>query len=98
MNKLILMLCATLFVTGLVTACSSTGDQPDYLSAQVAAHNETADEGDKIICKYVKDTGTFIKKKRCRSVSQIKEEREAAQQTMGDIMSGGTNSASSGQN
>lgn len=91
--KILFTLCLSL----ILSACASSGDEPDYLAAQVAAHNQTADKGDQIICKYVKDTGTFIKKKRCRTADQIKEEQEDAQRTMGNIMSGGTNS-SSGEN
>ena len=81
----------------LLGGCAASGKQPDYLGAQVAAHNKTADEGDKIVCKYVKETGTFIKKRRCRTVTQLEQEREAAQRTMDQVMSGGTNS-SSGEN
>tara|TARA_R110002072_G_scaffold1780_9_gene14740 strand:+ start:20792 stop:21070 length:279 start_codon:yes stop_codon:yes gene_type:complete len=91
--KMLTVLCLSL----TLAACASSDDKPDYLAAQVKAHNQTAEEGDKIICKYVKDTGTFIKKKRCRTVTQIKAELEDAQRTMGNIMSGSTNS-SSGEN
>lgn len=91
--KLLWVLLASVLIAG----CSSSGKDPDYLAAQVAAHNKTADEGDKIVCKYVSETGTFIKKRKCRTVSQIQEELNGAQQTMGRITSGGTNS-SSGEN
>ncbi len=80
-----------------IIGCSSTEKKPDYLAAQVAKHNETAEDGDKIVCRYVAETGTFVKKRVCRTKDQIKEERAAAADTMHDIMSGGTNS-SSGEN
>ena len=86
-----------LLVTALISACASSEKKPDYLAAQVAKHNETAEEGDKIVCRYVAETGTYVKKRVCRTKNQIKEERAAAANTMQDIMSGGTNS-SSGEN
>jgi hypothetical protein len=88
---------SVLMLLTLLGGCASTGNQPDYLGAQIAAHNETADEADKIVCRYVKETGTFIKKRRCRTVTQLEREREAAQQAMDQVMSGGTNS-SGGEN
>jgi Na+-translocating ferredoxin:NAD+ oxidoreductase RnfG subunit len=86
-----------LFALFLVSACSSTEKQPDYLAAQVAKHNETAAEGDKIVCRYVAETGTFVKKRVCRTQDQIKADRAAAARTMHNVMSGSTNS-SAGEN
>lgn len=90
-------LTSVLFAVVVLSACTATNKQPDYLAAQVAKHNETAEEGEKIVCRYVAETGTFVKKRVCRTKNQIKAERAAAARTMQDVMSGGTNS-SSGEN
>jgi len=87
--KIALILCFSFCF--VACASTSTSDKPDSIAEQVAAHNQTAKAGDKIICKNVKEVGSFIKKRSCRTVTQIKEDEEARQRAMGNMMGGESN-------
>lgn len=81
--KLLMTLTLSLFLV----ACASSGEQSSKVDvdAKIAAHNQTAKHGDKIVCERVRDTTTRIKRKRCRTNSQIEAEREAGQNSMSEL-------------
>ncbi|MFT5013854.1 MAG: hypothetical protein ACI9HA_002517, partial [Dinoroseobacter sp.] len=89
--RLLITLCFSLSLV----ACVSSGKQSDKtnVDAQIAVHNQTAEDGDKIVCKRIRDTTTRIKRKRCRTNSQIEAEREAAQNSMGELTGSATTSS-----
>ena len=61
----------------------------------VDKYNQTvATKKDKVICKYVRKTGTHFKTRICRTVFQIEEERKQALRDHGDALSGGLSATS----
>ena len=84
--KIILILIVTL----MLSACAnesmqgvSTKELRDQEMAKaLAAHNETLDEEDRIVCKRIQKTGTRFTQKVCRTVRQIKQSQEASRQTV----------------
>ncbi|MBT8143301.1 MAG: hypothetical protein KJO55_01290 [Gammaproteobacteria bacterium] len=58
---------------------------------KVAAYNEQqADKKDKVICRTVTPTGSHRKKTICRTVKEIDEDRDSAQDAMRQMQNPGT--------
>lgn len=58
---------------------------------KVAAYNEQqADKEDKVVCRTITPTGSHRKKTICRTVSEIKKDRDSAQDAMRQMQNPGT--------
>ena len=68
----------------LLTACAEieTKTTDDGMDELVAAHNEVADAEDRIICTRKKQIGSNLTTKSCRTVRQIKQERQMSVDNM----------------
>lgn len=78
-----------LFVTGfiaLLIGCAGTPAPEDMTLSDenIAKHNETADEKEKVVCEYVKEIGSYRRVKQCRTVAQQEKESEDARRAISD--------------
>jgi len=62
-----------------VEKSSGTVDSETVVSDVVARTESTEDSDDRVICRTITPTGSHRKKTICRTVSDIKQDREAAQ-------------------
>jgi len=83
-------LATSILVFILASGCAgpnAKANQGEVLSSEeidklVETQNQTAETDSRIICRYVADTGSHIKRKSCATVKQIRAEREAARRTL----------------
>jgi hypothetical protein len=78
-----------LLVTGclaLLMGCAGTpsAENAALSDENVAAHNKTAGEKDKVVCEYVKETGSYRRVKQCRTIAQKEKQSEEARRAIAD--------------
>lgn len=56
--------------------------EDERVAKAVEAHNETADDDDRIVCRRYKKTGSHFSRTRCVTAAQAKREREEAQDAL----------------
>ena len=61
---------------------ASRQDVDAELDKAVAAHNETAEDKERLVCRYEKRIGSNFKEKVCRTVAQIEKDRDEARKTL----------------
>jgi hypothetical protein len=76
------------------TGSTSQADVPKHETKQeLTLHNKNAkSKKDKVVCSYVRETGTHFKKRTCKTVAQIEAEREQALREHGGALLGGMSS------
>ena len=78
-----------LLVTGclaLLMGCAGTpsAENAALSDENVAARNKTAGEKDKVVCEYVKETGSYRRVKQCRTIAQKEKQSEEARRAIAD--------------
>jgi hypothetical protein len=72
-----------LVISGCGTVDTASRQDIDATVDQaVVAHNETAEEKEKLVCRYEIETGSHFKRKVCRTVAQMERDREEARKTL----------------
>lgn len=72
-----------------VKAEGSAGHNEQATKEVVKLHDKNeASNKDRVVCHYVRKTGTHFKTRICRTVAQIEEERNQALRDHGDALSG----------
>jgi hypothetical protein len=77
------LIAVVLVISGCATVdTASRQDLDAEVDQAVAAHNETAEDKEKLVCSYEIETGSHFKRKVCRTVAQIEHDREEARKLL----------------
>ena len=76
------------------TGSTSQTDVPKHETKQeLKLHNKNVkSKKDRVVCSYVRETGSHFKKRTCKTVAQIEAEREQALREHGGALLGGMSS------
>ena len=69
---------SALFAVWVVVAAACASENSSAGASGAVASNST----DKVVCKKERTTGTYVRKRVCRSEAQMEEEREAWQRAL----------------
>jgi hypothetical protein len=72
----------------VVTGCTSTADRPDEanMQAETAVYNAAqTKEGDRVVCEMEAVTGTRMKQKVCRKVSEMERDEDNAERMIKEV-------------
>ncbi len=77
------IIAVALVISGCATVDTASRQESDAeFDKAVAAHNETSEKKEKLVCRFEKTTGSNFREKVCRTVAQMERDREEARKTL----------------